>query len=148
MKKGSRGKRKLTEEEVIQLRQLYIPYKVPVRQLAPKFGIGVSAARRYLNPTYYTQRREWRTINRVSTTVKGKRGSHKVEKRPKPQACEVCGKQDTRLNWHHWNDEHLEWGLWLCNYCHIGADFIDKRLDTYLQLRSQVEDNGHQYDPL
>lgn len=67
-----------------------------------------------------------------SLTINGKRV--RLNKRPRPNACEVCGIVVDRLDYHHWDDEHPCLGLWLCLSCHKMAERIDKGLHiTYLR---------------
>ena len=61
-------------------------------------------------------------------------------KRPYPEdgICELCGKNSRRINWHHWNDEELSEGLYLCRYCHTFAERTDQGVVTqYLELKEQ-----------
>ncbi len=38
----------------------------------------------------------------------------KCEKRNRPEdICEMCEKRVGRLNYHHWNNDHYEFGLWV-----------------------------------
>ena len=62
-------------------------------------------------------------------------GKHvRVNKRPRPDTCEVCGIKVNRLDYHHWDDNHLWLGLWLCLSCHKMAERIDDGLHIiYLQ---------------
>jgi len=62
-----------------------------------------------------------------------------INKRPRPNACEICVREIKRLDYHHWNDTNPEWGLWLCPSCHNMAEGIDKDYHTiYLKLKAQV----------
>ena len=63
-----------------------------------------------------------------------------VRKRLWTGICELCDKNceelKRKLFWHHWNDEHPEWGIWVCYRCHAVAERIDKGLHTkYLELK-------------
>ena len=65
----------------------------------------------------------------------------KVSKPPRPEKCELC-KQRPAKSWHHWDDNHMEIGLWLCLFCHIFVEIIDnhdyeKRIQDYLNLKKQ-----------
>ncbi len=57
--------------------------------------------------------------------------------------CEVCGRevQDTKyIGYHHWDDDMLAMGLWLCNGCHKLAEGIDRGLvSAYLDRKADVE---------
>ena len=70
--------------------------------------------------------------------VNGKRVH--VDKRHRPEACEVCGYPKPRLNYHHWDDDHPEKGLWLCGICHYMAGMIERDLhNKYLRLKQDVD---------
>jgi len=52
------------------------------------------------------------------------------KKRPYPTdgVCELClGRlsESESLDYHHWDDNDLMKGLWLCRTCHINADWLD-----------------------
>lgn len=56
------------------------------------------------------------------------RGLHK---RPYTGHCELCGETiDSRLHYHHWDDEEPSLGLWLCAQCHRYAEGFDNVGDT------------------
>lgn len=58
--------------------------------------------------------------------------------RPEDNKCEVCGLVRKRLEYHHWDDDNLSKGLYLCFGCHIFAERVDKNLvKQYLKLRRQ-----------
>jgi len=78
-------------------------------------------------------------LDRVYTTVNGKLGWHKVYgRRPKPSNCELCQREVPRLGWHHWDDDHLEFGMWLCWGCHKRANIMESGfVERYFQLKSK-----------
>lgn len=62
-----------------------------------------------------------------------------VSKRPRPDRCEVCGREVARLDYHHWDDRHPCLGLWLCHICHKMADSVDKGYHiVYLQEKEDM----------
>ena len=74
----------------------------------------------------------------------------KVIKRQRPITCEVCNRLIKRLVWHHWDDKHPEYGVWVCMFCHIIAETVDHinssgdtpypiRINNYIILK---ENNG------
>lgn len=67
-----------------------------------------------------------------------------LTKRPHPGECELCG-EIGRLAYHHWNDNNLSMGIWLCFVCHRGAEFSDQKgVDTILKyqtLKRYIEEN-------
>jgi hypothetical protein len=87
--------------------------------------------------------------------VRGKRLEN-IRKRPYTNHCEVCGRplgvgegsrdlsliSKNRGNYHHWNDEHPEKGIWVCQWCHWGIEAIDhgfNHRDKYLNLKEAIE---------
>lgn len=81
--------------------------------------------------------RDWKRKNQV-----GKARVH--NKREYTGHCEVCGRRFRgnkrgQFAYHHWDDEFLECGLYLCCTCHNMAEGIDKGLDnTYVRLKALV----------
>lgn len=74
-------------------------------------------------------------------TRNGIKKQYKVDgRRPKSNECELCHKRPMKRNglgWHHWDDNHLEYGLWLCTTCHVVGNEMEKGITTekYLKLR-------------
>jgi len=63
----------------------------------------------------------------------------RVNKRPRPDNCEVCGRIVKRLDYHHWDDDKPEFGIWLCQSCHKMAEGIDKDLHgKYIFLKESI----------
>jgi hypothetical protein len=76
------------------------------------------------------------------TSINGVRRSYKVQKRPRPDHCEICNKEVSHLAWHHWNDNDLDLGLWVCPYpCHGFAEGIDAGLKVKDYLKSKGQAN-------
>lgn len=62
-----------------------------------------------------------------------------INKRPRPDTCEVCGKAVNKLDYHHWDNNNPHLGLWLCWWCHRMAEGLDKGLHTtYFQRKAEV----------
>jgi len=120
------------------------------REIMAELGISRTPVRRLLSPEVYLRRREGaepgrklRRASQVHTTVNGVRRKYEVNgRRPKPSKCEKCGKERKKIGWHHWDDNHLEIGLWLCWPCHIFAERIDEELKGYLELKSWAKAIG------
>lgn len=56
--------------------------------------------------------------------------------------CELCGRKVWRLHYHHWDNEHLEWGLWVCGFCHHGVEMFESGLiEKYLVARRNYGSN-------
>lgn len=66
----------------------------------------------------------------------------KVKKRQFSGRCEVCGKENnSKLNYHHWDNSNLAKGIWVCFGCHWMVEGFDKNLyDKYAILKAQVEE--------
>lgn len=65
-----------------------------------------------------------------------------LNKRPKSKLCELCCNKEPK-GYHHWDDNNLNMGIWLCQDCHWGAEFIDKKSINkaieYLKLKKEIE---------
>lgn len=87
-------------------------------------------------PEVAERRKEW--VRQNLLTVNGK--AIRVHKRPRPyNTCEICKRKVGRLSYHHWDNEHLEQGLWVCYLCHHGSEFIDKGLGkVYLTKKEAI----------
>lgn len=83
--------------------------------------------------------REYYRKNYIGTDSKSK-PIWAPNKRPRPDVCELCGAAG-KLDYHHWNEEDLSKGLWLCWKCHGLAEGTDAGAssDKYLELRQQIE---------
>ena len=109
-------------------------------------GLGPNTVRRVLrdlkSPGINKIRKRVYNRNKVHTTINGVRRSYKVEnRRPEPSTCELCKKEVKRVEWHHWDDHHLERGMWICLKCHTGAEFIEHGMDkVYLALKEQLQE--------
>lgn len=49
----------------------------------------------------------------------------KGKKRPWTSTCEMCEKQPKLLGYHHWDDEDISKGVWVCPPCHVKIEAID-----------------------
>lgn len=59
-------------------------------------------------------------------------------------ACEFCNKVTKKIYYHHWSDEHPEWGIYLCTQCHDFAERVDRDEHTrYLEMKRKVEGDGN-----
>jgi len=144
----------LTQEQVEQALKLKED-GVKQRAIASHFGISTGTMSRYLNPERREEHRKHRAENnlRVKVDEKGKWIRLRVKKRPRPDYCELCkmapyGKWKL-LNWHHWNPEVPELGLWLCPPCHWFAGGVERGLSTerYLELK-HLEEQSYEVNPL
>ncbi len=84
------------------------------------------------------QHRLWR--ERLTTTIDGYVVTfYHLNKRPRPDLCELCNLQRKRLSYHHW-DGNLNKGMWLCGQCHRFVTRVDKgQVEEYKALRDGIE---------
>ena len=124
--------------EIVSRVQVLYKEGLSKREISRSLGICYSSVRRFVDPKY----------NSIHNTVRIRVGGHSHRtgafKRLRPSNCELCGKlarlHEKSLYWHHWDDDHLEWGLWLCNRCHIGSEFVEGGLDAkYKELKGDIE---------
>lgn len=84
----------------------------------------------------------------LGTILNGERVRVKVNKRPWPGHCELCGRdksegyKEVRLGYHHWDDSDMSKGLWLCATCHIFAEIFDNSdmVSSYMKLKRMVRE--------
>jgi hypothetical protein len=82
--------------------------------------------------------KQWHRKN-VLCTKNGQILYH-VNKRDYPEKCELCGVSGQRLEYHHWNDNNLNMGIWICRFCHIMAERVEKQLHLkYFELKNQIQ---------
>ena len=132
------------KKKMINLREEGLSYK----DISSRLDISLKTVKRHLIIGYQEHEKEvrknWLEDGYVVTTVMGRHARYKIKnKRPKPINCELCDKlpiNGNRLSWHHWNDKHLEYGLYLCLGCHKVAEATESGLpDKYLRLKEKAE---------
>ena len=58
--------------------------------------------------------------------------------------CELCGKNGSRLDYHHWDNEHTECGMWICKRCHqtcTALELLEREpefKERYLALKRKI----------
>ena len=117
--------------------------RVPNPATCPKCSKIISKDYRAERSSYMTT---YSRTNFIGISVDGKTLRVKVtNKRPHPGVCELCGKE-LRLGYHHWDDDRINMGLWLCNYCHMFAEVVDSAIKAdidlvaaYLKMKRSVE---------
>jgi len=88
------------------------------------------------------------------TTVDGK-VIYGLTKRQHPEQCELCGKnknkegKQLKLDYHHWIPAAPQIGVWLCNKCHVLAEFLDhgnfvSLFNQYTYLKAYAKDQYHE----
>ena len=76
----------------------------------------------------------------LKTTGKAIRVNNKRQ-RPIGSQCELCRRIPNRLIYHHWTDEHPEWGMYICGYCHLFVERIEQgEQQSYWKLKTQIEE--------
>lgn len=102
-------------------------------------GISASQLHRILEPEYTHNRdRKYFKDYARKHLVKIDGKQIKTNKRPRPNGtCELCEKVvRKRLHYHHWDDQHPEYGIWVCGSCHRSCWFIENNLhNKYLELK-------------
>lgn len=90
------------------------------------------------------KRQDYRRVNQLGTYVDGRLVIIKVVKRPWPGHCELCGNEGKRLSYHHWDDNDMSKGLWLCSPCHFFAERMDdnKLTSRYINLKRLVREGN------
>jgi len=71
----------------------------------------------------------------------------RVDKRPFYGTCEICGRDiEGRMAWHHWNNEHPEWGIWvhysLCHQAVEAAEQFNVVIPIYSFMKKFIEEGG------
>lgn len=113
------------------------------RRYFEKHGEEARARHRKLRREHYQRHKTEELSHQRMTNLhtKGGRVISNVKKRPFPNnVCEICGRQQRRLAYHHWNDSDIAKGIWICCPCHSMAEGIDKGLhDVYLFKKNAIE---------
>lgn len=65
-----------------------------------------------------------------------------LQKRDYTDVCEVCGSNAKLLQYHHWDDNNLNIGIWVCVQCHKLVEFVENDtillVDKYLKLKTEL----------
>lgn len=145
------------EPRILELRRMGNTYD----KIASILRISHASALRYCNPNHREIERErakqrkqtpeWRDKRRQYTrenllrTVKVDRKTRRavVRKRPYLGVCELHNEAAQPLAWHHWDDQHPEYGMWLCETCHRFVGGLEKGLGEdhvrkYLEMKRKL----------
>ena len=116
------------------------------KQVGEELGVSQATVSRYSSSESLERARERRRARRNYSRehrlcVGGK--IIKVVKRPRPDHCELCLKEASRLEWHHWDSDHLEIGMWLCVKCHhfvegLECDQFPVYIKRYFELKEEA----------
>lgn len=122
----------LTPEEISKISELRSRGMSQVK-IGLLLGVGPSTVSKYVDVDRYLRRQRKRYNSgrgQVHTLVNGVYGKFGTRKRPRPDSCELCKGQVTRWYWHHWDDTHLELGMWLCWFCHNFVEALERGLNA------------------
>ena len=95
----------------------------------------------------YQAKRDWYLMNKDKIEVKRRQslldGRWKgLNKRQYTGICELCGCEKDRLEYHHWDDQYPDMGLWLCFRCHRHAEALDHDVldiaELYFSLKNSI----------
>jgi len=87
-----------------------------------------------------TNNRNWERENTLSIMKDGKRMKIRVKKRPFNDKCELCDKEIIfRPDWHHWDKQHPELGVWVCQACHDGVESYEHGCNLYVVIPKYIE---------
>lgn len=63
-----------------------------------------------------------------------------LNKRARPDKCELCHKARKLLFYHHWDDSNYSMGIWLCVNCHFFAERVESgQVEQYQGLKERIE---------
>lgn len=84
-------------------------------------------------------KRQHRIVTKGGRILKGKK-----RKRPKDGICELCGrecdKEKKQLSYHHWDDNNLLKGIWVCYKCHGFVEgFMPELGEKWLSLKEKID---------
>ncbi len=64
--------------------------------------------------------------------------------------CEICNRHvneityPRKINYHHWDDDKPEWGIWVCGVCHTVVEGIERKIHLkYLDFKDKIENGGN-----
>jgi len=63
----------------------------------------------------------------------GKKQISGLNKRDWTGYCELCGKSNVRLDYHHWDNKNPSKGIWVCFKCHMMVTAYEHGKLAYLQ---------------
>lgn len=72
-----------------------------------------------------------------------------LNKRKRPESCEVCDEPTNRLHYHHWDDSDMNKGIWCCARCHWIVEYYEmlsfnricNLLSNYIKLKHKIEED-------
>ena len=123
--------KRISEIKVDNIRKLK-ELGYPAIQIAKLVGVSKMTVYDYTRPGFYENRRiRSRDYYRRTLIVTGSTKENAVvlkglHKRPYTGRCELCGKENTRFHYHHWDPDNPSMGIWICFVCHRLVELMDK----------------------
>ena len=71
--------------------------------------------------------------NRKTTLIIDGKKINGLNKRDWTGYCELCGNNNTKINYHHWDDKNPSKGIWICGTCHFMVTAYEHGRFAYLQ---------------
>jgi len=68
-----------------------------------------------------------------------------LNKRAYTGFCELCKEEGLKLNYHHWDNENYNKGVWLCYRCHVLSEMVESGLNIpglvskYISLKNELD---------
>jgi len=140
-----------TRDEILRLRGIGKTYV----QISKRVGVNRPIIGRILRPNLYQARVDRKRNTRLHTTINGVSKRYPVRKRPYPSKCELCdrdtaglgvGGKDLKLYWHHWDENDLDKGIWVCRRCHYIVGFIDYKGLESIEKYLKMKENHHEVE--
>ena len=127
-------------------KKYYQEHKEQIKEKAKKWRETHQEQYRENIRRYNQNRREEITAyHRIHSLGTNGKVYHGLNKRPYPYHCEICGTEHVRLNYHHWDDNNMNLGIWVCQsqFCHGLLELDDRglifeRLEIYHRLRELI----------
>lgn len=96
------------------------------------------------------RRKQWRVEHKDEIRIRTlgvklpdgrNRTIYNLNKRLRPERCELCQKKTDALVYHHWDDLDYNKGMWICRgACHTFAERIEKGwIERYVALKNRIE---------
>jgi len=96
------------------------------------------------NTKYREYWRNWQRRHKLTTSKGVVYGLNKRDY-PEESRCEICNENKVRLLYHHWDDDNLNKGIYLCIRCHYVAEAVDKGIHIkYLRFKKKLDKEMYQ----
>jgi hypothetical protein len=126
-------------------------YLYKARHLEYKLALHRACSRRYyykdLEKSRAKSREYWRRDperwqrEKLVTVIDGQRVTiYHLNKRKRPDNCELCQKLRKLLFYHHWDSSNFSKGMWLCIGCHHFISRVERGdFETYKTIKAKIE---------